>query len=450
MYAQKNVLYWISQKFKREEYLCYQKIIRFLYKSRHCIKKIVLSNGVIVHAIPCPKNVMLKILYTRMKQHDKLVLHDSVYNALQKSDEAIIQESDKLNFHYDITHRPSVTWVSCYLKKESKDACSTFVVNDCGLKMRDFSSERMGWVDGFMDNDKAQLIQGVCLQLDNIPLEHIIILNYGMTLHSPPSEYFLNEHVFRRLFVDIQLNHNNKIVKRIMEHVNVEKRDHRLKALALVQSVVSPHIPAEHISYFANRYNWKFAKDVARFIKWDTFANVKDLVDSLDGVKVEDDGSPMSIILPQNPPMGITSHQLNVIETNIQQLFGSSVRLIQIRIYHNYCGTEARNLHIDSYFGYSGVNPLFTCSYSINASKKCSTECVKYFPTIDLSNVVSKETSHEITLQLDKKVSEFVDTGLLKLYSLDELVWTNISDYAYHRGPGGGKALKRFFFIVSM
>lgn len=225
----------------------------------------------------------------------------------------------------------------------------------------------------------------------------------------------------------------------------------RLQRIMLEQDAMRPF--AEHVR---DESNWKRATQFERRLKWHNFAEVQRIVERLQGQRVDDGGAPLRVVSGpwMGPLAGISKEDFECVERNIQRVFPAHVRahLLYIRMYDGFCGTEARDVHLDTTFGHiTDENGLYICTHWVNSDEaSCGVQFVKESPTINLSRV-SEDVVDEVHERIERHLNEHVSD--LQFYTLPPLTWTNLANYAFHRGPsaeGLVEGQRRFFFIVKV
>ena len=207
-----------------EKYQAFGKIFEYVYKNinRFRIQKIAGIDFLCLPASPSTISEILqsspnqkKFAFENLGDDNNPISSQSFFHNKKRSlnDGAIQAKGNMYNFHYDDvitdeTNGISICWMSCVSKRDI-EKCGTFVANDNENRIDEFEN-----TTGLpLDDDGKPLVPY------NLPLDHIIIANFGKLLHSPPTETYLNEFVFTRLFLSIELNPNNVNVQEFTKNV---------------------------------------------------------------------------------------------------------------------------------------------------------------------------------------------------------------------------------------
>ena len=155
--------------------------------------------GQSIVCLPVSCNRILQILQEQCNIDASMVHFESVVHNIDESTNPNIGSAinEGFNFHRDghlISNNFSLVWNGCVTKTGvSSNQCATLICNDEKAYVQ---------VDEIKE---GELPEGPLLSFGHLPLEHICFVNFAMMLHSPPSTWYLREHVAMRVFIDIQL-----------------------------------------------------------------------------------------------------------------------------------------------------------------------------------------------------------------------------------------------------
>lgn len=234
----------IRQRLRTNRYQTFVKI--FQYVLEHFNELITQRvAGIDFLCLPATPTSIYHILQSPDKEEfelgsdDNPISSQSVYHnkSASLSDGAIEDYGDMYNFHYDdliteATNGISMCWVSC-VSKFDIEKCGTVVANDEGKRVifwedppdQNSSQDSTGWIDdstGWIDKHTGLVYLNDAtepLSIGNLPLDHIIIADFGKQLHSPPPSNYLERQVLYRLFLSIELNPNNPTVQEFNANV---------------------------------------------------------------------------------------------------------------------------------------------------------------------------------------------------------------------------------------
>lgn len=232
MIEKNEILQSIHMRLQTNQYQAFVKIFQYVLENfnKLSIKRVAGIDFLCLHAT---HTLIHKILQSPDKAEFELGSDDnpispkSVYHDKSASlgeDGAIKKYGNMYNFHYDdditpFTNGIAICWASC-LSVSDLEACGTAVAKGKKTLVDNRSRIKIDEDTGLVylrDDDAEPDLQP--LPTGNLPLDHIIITNFGKQLHSPPPSNYLQHKVLYRLFLSIELNPKNRTVQEFNANV---------------------------------------------------------------------------------------------------------------------------------------------------------------------------------------------------------------------------------------